>query len=57
MERRRFPPPGRLLDIGGQRLHLTQSGQGSPAVVFESGISASCLNWTDVRDRVARFTR
>jgi pimeloyl-ACP methyl ester carboxylesterase len=57
MDRRRFPPPGRLVDIGGRRLHLTQSGQGRPAVVFESGISASCLNWTHVRDRVAQFTR
>jgi pimeloyl-ACP methyl ester carboxylesterase len=57
MDRRRFPPPGRLVDSGGRRLHLIESGQGGPAVVFESGISASCLNWTDVRNRVARFTR
>jgi pimeloyl-ACP methyl ester carboxylesterase len=55
-DRRRFPPSGRLVDVGGWRLHLTESGQGSPAVVFESGISASCLNWTHVRNRVDEFT-
>jgi pimeloyl-ACP methyl ester carboxylesterase len=32
-----FPPPGRLIDIGGRRLHELAVGQGRPAVVFESG--------------------
>ena len=31
-----YPPPGRLLDIGGRRLHLQESGQGSPVVVLEA---------------------
>ena len=29
---RRFPPPGRLVDVDGHRLHLIGSGQGSPSV-------------------------
>ena len=29
-DRRRFPPPGRLVDIGGRRLHLMTAGEGSP---------------------------
>ncbi|HYL37542.1 MAG TPA: alpha/beta hydrolase, partial [Bryobacteraceae bacterium] len=56
-DRRRFPPPGRWFEIGGARLHLVESGHGEPAVVFESGISATCLNWTSVRLAVARYTR
>ena len=32
-----LPPPGRLIDIGGRRLHVLAVGQGGPAVVFESG--------------------
>ena len=56
-DRRRFPPPGRWFDIGGPRLHLVESGHGEPAVVFESGISATCLNWTSVRLALARYTR
>ena len=55
-DRRRYPPPGRLVDMGGHRLHLIERGSG-PAVVFESGISATCLNWTRVRGEVERFAR
>jgi len=56
-DRKRFPPIGRLVATGGQRLHLIESGSGTPAVILESGISASCLNWTHIRKGVARFTR
>ncbi len=57
MDQRRFPPPGRLIQIGNRRLHLVEAGHGNPPVIFESGISASSLNWTTVRKRVAEFTR
>ncbi len=53
---RRYPPPGRLIDIGESRLHLIESGTG-PTVILESGISATCLNWTRVRGEVAGFAR
>ena len=56
-DRRKFPPPGRLVDIGGRRWHLVEAGQGSPTVIFESGISASSLNWTFLQAEIARFTR
>jgi pimeloyl-ACP methyl ester carboxylesterase len=55
-DQRRFPPPGRLVDIGGRRLHLVCAGRGSPTVIFESGIAASSLNWTAMQAAVARFT-
>ena len=50
----RFPPPGRLIDVGGHRLHLYEIGSG-PSVILESGISASSLNWRRVQNEVARF--
>jgi len=56
-DRRRYPPPGRLIDISGRRLHLIDRGASGPAVIFESGISATCLNWTRVRTEVERFAR
>jgi pimeloyl-ACP methyl ester carboxylesterase len=52
-----FPPPGRLIDIGGHRLHLHVTGAGSPAVVFESGGASWSLDWTLVQAGVSRFTR
>ena len=45
------------MDIAGRRLHLVEAGQGTPTVVFESGISASSLNWRALQAEVARFTR
>jgi pimeloyl-ACP methyl ester carboxylesterase len=52
----RFPAPGRLIDIGGYRLHLEQKGQGAPTVVFEAGVVATSLSWSLVQPEVARFT-
>ena len=53
----KFPPPGRLVKIEDQRLHLVDVGSGSPAVIFESGIAASSLNWSAIQAEVAQFTR
>ena len=51
------PPPGRLVDIGGYRLHLWCTGAGSPLVILESGLGGSAANWGYVQPEVARFTR
>ncbi|QJD85993.1 alpha/beta fold hydrolase [Cohnella herbarum] len=53
-----FPPPGRLVDIGGRQIHLNCEGQGTPLVVLEAGAdtSGSAL-WQPVQEQVARFTR
>jgi pimeloyl-ACP methyl ester carboxylesterase len=53
---RRFPPPGRLLEFGGRRLHAVCEGSGPP-VVLESAIAASSLSWARVQPLVARFAR
>lgn len=54
---RLYAPPGMMVDVGGYRLHVVCAGNGSPAVVFESGIAASSLSWTRVLPDVATFTR
>jgi hypothetical protein len=53
---RRFPPPGRLVNIGGHRLHIYCMGEGTPAVVMDSGFPGSSLSWTFVQPAVGRFT-
>lgn len=55
-DERRFPAPGRLIDVDAHRLHLYEIGSG-PSVILESGISASSLNWRRVQNEVARFAR
>jgi pimeloyl-ACP methyl ester carboxylesterase len=56
-DRRRFPPPGRLVRVNERRMHIHVAGEGTPTVVFESGMGASCLSWTLVQPQVAQFTR
>jgi hypothetical protein len=51
------PPPGRLVDIGGYRLHLWCTGDGTPAVILDTGLGGSSVGWGFVQPDVARFTR
>jgi pimeloyl-ACP methyl ester carboxylesterase len=54
---KRYALPGRLVDVGGYRLHVTDSGQGGPAVVMIPGAGDSSYSWAYVRDEVSRFSR
>lgn len=56
-DNRRMPAPGKRIDIGCAVLHLHELGQGSPAVILESGIAASSINWTLVQKGLAPFVR
>jgi len=57
------PPPGRLVDIGGHRLHLLSSGpeessgEPVPTVILESGLGAYSVDWGLVQAQVAKFAR
>jgi pimeloyl-ACP methyl ester carboxylesterase len=44
-DRRRFPPPGRLAEVGGRFLHLLEAGTGSPVVVIVPAIGGNVLDW------------
>jgi pimeloyl-ACP methyl ester carboxylesterase len=52
-----YPPPGRLVDIGGRKLHLYCSGQGKPTVILVAGGGAFAIDWALVQPKVARTTR
>jgi pimeloyl-ACP methyl ester carboxylesterase len=53
------PPaaPGRLVDIGGRRLHVSSAGSGQPAVVVENGNSSFSIEWALVQPEVAKFAQ
>ncbi len=51
------PPLGSLIDIGGRRIHLHCTGNGSPTVVVENGDDAFSIDWALVQPGVSRFTR
>jgi pimeloyl-ACP methyl ester carboxylesterase len=50
-------PAGRLVDLGGHRLHLNCTGKGRPTVVIENGLGDFSFDWILVQTRVSRFTR
>ena len=50
-------PTGRLIDVGGRKLHLDCSGKGSPAIVLEAGGGAYAIDWAMVQPRIAETTR
>ena len=52
-----YPPVGKLVDVGGHRLHVHTTGRGSPTVVLEAGGGSWSLDWSLVQPEVARFTR
>jgi pimeloyl-ACP methyl ester carboxylesterase len=54
---RQHPPPGRLVDVGGRRLHVHIRGAGSPTVVIEAGLSGASYHYDQVADGIAAFPR
>ncbi|MGJ7568861.1 alpha/beta fold hydrolase [Variovorax sp. GB1R11] len=53
-----FPPPGKLVDIGGRRIQLDCIGAGSPTVVFEAGLTLEGpTTWSLVHRPISAFAR
>jgi pimeloyl-ACP methyl ester carboxylesterase len=54
-----YPPPGRLVDVGGYRLHIKGEGptEVSPTVVLVSGATSLSVVWSLVQPEVARTMR
>ena len=51
------PPPGRLVDVGGFRLHLHCSGRGSPSIVLDAALGGSSVSWSLVQPELAALSR
>lgn len=54
---RAYPAPGRLVDVGGHRLHIHCIGVGSPTIVLDAGLGGSSLDWSLVQPELATTTR
>lgn len=48
---------GKLVDIGGYRLHIDCKGKGEPPVMMDAGLAHGAYTWDLVMPEVARFTR
>ncbi len=51
-----YPPPGRLVDVNGYKLHLIHQGEGGPPVIMFHGAGDIALIWKLVIPKVAKFT-
>jgi pimeloyl-ACP methyl ester carboxylesterase len=56
-DRRSHPMPGQLVDVGGYKMHIHCTGQGTPTVILDSGLGDSYFSWNKVQSGIANFTR
>ncbi len=53
----RHPAPGRLIEVGGHRVHLDCRGSGSITVIFESALGGWSLDWARVQEGLPSSVR
>ena len=53
----KYPPLGKLVDVGGHKLQLYCIGSGAPTVIIETGMGTPSYLWVPVQNGVANFTR
>jgi pimeloyl-ACP methyl ester carboxylesterase len=56
-DRRAHAMPGQLIDIGGYKMHINCTGQGTPIVILDSGLGDSSLSWHKVQPEIAHCVR
>ena len=52
-----YPAPGRLVDVGGYRLHIQCVGSGSPTVVLDAGLGGASLDWNLVQSEIGSMAQ
>jgi pimeloyl-ACP methyl ester carboxylesterase len=57
IDRRVYPPPGQLVDVGGYQIHIHCIGAGSPTVILESAFPGTSADWAWVQPQIANTTR
>lgn len=51
-----FPAPGKLVDVGGYKLHVQEFGSGMPTVVMDAGTGSFSLMWQNIPQDIAQYT-
>jgi pimeloyl-ACP methyl ester carboxylesterase len=47
--------PGKLVEVGGRKMHIDCTGDGKPTVVLDSGLGDTYISWRKVQPEIARF--
>jgi pimeloyl-ACP methyl ester carboxylesterase len=56
-DRRKLPAPGNLIDVGGFKMHIHCTGEGSPTVILETLSGGTSSYWGWVQPELAKETR
>jgi len=56
-DKQSHPPPGRMVDLGTHRLHLYETGSGTPTVLLEAGLMSTVLSWMELQQELAKSLR
>ena len=52
-----YAPPGKLVDVGGYRLHLNCTGKSGPTIVLIAGAGDFSFDWGLVQPKLSLFAR
>src|SRR5258706_6237805 len=56
-DKKNFPPPGNLIDVGGFKMHIYCMGEGSPTVILEALSGGFSSYWAWIQPEVAKQVR
>lgn len=56
-DRRFNPMVGRLVNVGGNKMHIDCSGEGDPTVILDAGLGDAYTSWHKVQPQITKFTR
>lgn len=52
-----YPAPGQLVDVGGYKLHINCTGEGSPTVILDAAADMMSSDWAWIQPEIAKQTR
>lgn len=57
IDQRKYPPPGRMVDVGGYKLHMYCIGKGTPTVILDHVADTNSAQWGLIQPVVAGETQ
>src|SRR5215211_3860851 len=57
IDQRTYSPPGEMVDVNGQLMHINCMGEGGPTVILEAANFAMSAHWVRVQQQLAQTTR
>ncbi len=57
IDRRTYPPPGKMVEVNGHLMHINCMGQGGPTVILETTSDGTSANWGWVQPELSKTTR